>query len=280
VRPPPRLTSAALALVLAAVVLSLSGSPASAASFRYRIFQFNAYDNLGTGTSHTARADAIVSSLVSFGAHFASLNELCRSTGTDIVAKAQARGLALSGYFTQTYAFAGNCPGGSYGNMVLYRGSLVGATVTPLPSGGSSEVRKLTCVATSEPGTLRMCGTHITNNRDLQNQQIDLVRSTVNPYAVAPGGYVIVGGDFNQTPSTSAIQRMYTGYGGYFNEVDRAGGCNDSVSNERTTWSGIFPVKYDYIFVAASRFTCHWGDATSSSVSDHSPLRGEATMTW
>jgi endonuclease/exonuclease/phosphatase family metal-dependent hydrolase len=165
--------------------------------------------------------------------------------------------------------------------MVLYKGSSVGVSITNLPSGGSSEIRKLTCVATSEPGSLRMCGTHITNNRDLQNQQVDLVRSVVNPYAVAPGGYIVVAGDFNQTPSSgTSTLKMYTGYGGYFTEVDRVGGCNDSVYNERTTWSGIYPVKYDYIFIGANRFSCHWGDATSSQVSDHSPLRGQATMTW
>lgn len=109
-----------------------------------------------------------------------------------------------------------------------------------------------------------------------RNAQVADVREVVDPYASA-GGYIVVGGDFNQNPTaTMATLGMYAGYGGYFDDVDRSGSCNDTLYNEPTHSLG----KIDYTFVDHTRFSCYGGVVTRSDVSDHKPLRGAATLNY
>jgi endonuclease/exonuclease/phosphatase family metal-dependent hydrolase len=224
------------------------------------------------------RAEKIVDSLVDWsnGYLFASLNELCQSTAEDIVTNAQARGLAIGGHFTQTTAVARTCSTGSFGNMVMHPGQRLDVGETILAHDDSTEIRKLTCVSTSQPGQLRMCVTHVTDDMDFRNDQVRDVQRIVNPYA-SGSGFIAVGGDFNQTPATgNETLDMYSGYGGYFDDVDRSGSCNDAMFNQATLGT----LKYDYDFVDHTRFSCYGGVVITSSVSDHRPLRGAAELNY
>lgn len=271
-----------VALLLLGLGAGVAVAPrAEAATRRYNYFQFNACDNACTDRgTHAVRADRIVDSLVDWsnGYLFASLNELCRSTAEDIVTSAQSRGLNIGGHFTQTKGVAPNCPNGSFGNMVMHPGQRLDVGETILAYDGSDEIRKLTCVSTNQPGQLRMCTTHITADPDFQNAQVVDVQRIVNPYATG-AGYIAVGGDFNQEPygETETLD-MYHGYGGYFDDVDRRYSCNDASYNQPT-----FPpdnTKIDYTFVDHTRFSCYGGVVTSTSVSDHLPLRGAADLSY
>ena len=160
----------ALLLLVGLGIQVVVPSPAEAATRRYHYFQFNACDNLcQSKATSPERADAILASLDDWsnGYLFASLNELCRNTATDIVNMAQAQGLNIGGHFTQTSAVAANCSNGSFGNMVMHPGARVDVGETILQYDNTSEVRKLTCVSTTQPGQLRMCTTHITGSSQL-----------------------------------------------------------------------------------------------------------------
>lgn len=274
------LATATVVVIACSTVLVWSGT-ANAATRKYHYLQFNAFDNLGTGTPHDVRGDRIVDAIVDWGNDgkplFVSLNELCGTTADDIRMDVRARGLDMNGLFTETLASAPNCPGGSYGNMVMYPGLRTGDGVTNLSADpGTAERRKLTCVSTSQPGNLRMCVTHLSNDRGVRVAQVGDVRAIVDPYALG-SGFIAVGGDFNERPElTNATLGMYASYGGYFNEVDRAGSCNDSLYNEFTHSLG----KIDYTFIDGSRFFCWGGTTRFSSVSDHRFVRGAASLNY
>jgi endonuclease/exonuclease/phosphatase family metal-dependent hydrolase len=95
--------------------------------------------------------------------------------------------------------------------------------------------------------------------------QISDVAGYLNPRA-ATGTAIVLGGDFNATPGQ--LGSIYASGSGEFREVD-------DPQNESTHSSG----KIDYIFVNQQRFYNLTGDATATSVSDHLPLRGTATVT-
>ncbi len=189
---------------------------------------------------------------------------------------AQAEGLNIGGHVTQTSAVARNCSNGSFGNMVIHPGARVDVGETILQYDNTSEVRKLTCVSTTQPGQLRMCTTHITLVENVRDDQIRDVQAIVNPYA-SGAGYIAVGGDFNEEPNQgTTVLSMYAGYGGYFDDVDRHGSCNDAVWNQGTAGNR----KIDYTFVNHTRFSCYGGVVTTTSVSDHRPLRGAADLNY
>ncbi len=166
--------------------------------------------------------------------------------------------------------------------MALYQGSRIAVGRTALfPYNNNTdtevyEVRTLTCVQSSLPGYLRSCVTHLATDDATAADQVQDIKDVVDSYAQA--GYTVVGGDFNQEPVTGTDMltiTMYTGYGGYFDDVDRNSPCQtDGRYNADTHGSG----KIDYTFVATSRFRCVGGvvGTVDNFVSDHDTLRGAA----
>ena len=85
---------------------------------------------------------------------------------------------------------------------------------------------------------------------------------------------VVVGGDFNLNVRFGAgVTRCYTGIGSMY-EVDQYRPGGDGVYDESTLGSA----KIDFIFGNRQRMNADYsGDATSSGLSDHDPLRGAIT---
>jgi endonuclease/exonuclease/phosphatase family metal-dependent hydrolase len=86
---------------------------------------------------------------------------------------------------------------------------------------------------------------------------------------------VMIGGDFNVTPSHESLNPMYS----IFDEADAPSSLNriliGSTVNERTWGSK----KIDYIFLSRHDFTSYSADATYAPNSDHDPLWATVTFT-
>src|SRR3954454_1248575 len=96
-----------LAVLVALALVLLLGQPsaASAASLRFRVWDFNACDQFGRSNADcqvtpTQRASAITSSVTSFDAHLVTLQEMCHSTFDMVVASLPT---GWVGYFFSTF---------------------------------------------------------------------------------------------------------------------------------------------------------------------------------
>ena len=111
---------------------------------------------------------------------------------------------------------------------------------------GAHEPRKLACIRTAATGggtqPLVACVTHIDYHSDVQAAQIQFVANKGREYW--NGNHVLIGGDFNVSPTDSKLNPMYTSAhspagSGIFNEADtnglsRTGGDAGSGTNEHT----------------------------------------------
>src|SRR3954468_16987526 len=284
------------------VVLALAGGlcnppPASAATLRLRVLDFNACDQFGRGNAAcdatpTQRASAIVASINSFAPNVVTLQEVCRSTVDMAVA---SLGPAWKAQFFSTFTTTdARCQSvdHTWGIAVLARSPvLTNPQSFTLGVETSGEVRTLLCIDVAVGLAVRACTTHLTSGSNANaavqsNKAVD----QVNPWTTA--NTVLVGGDFNlnvracgntdvstglrgwySTRFGAGVTRCYTGVGSMY-EVDqyRAGG--DGVYDETTLGS----VKIDFVFGNRQHVNADVdGDATSSSLSDHDPLRGAVT---
>ena len=123
--------------------------------------------------------------------------------------------------------------------------------------------------------------------------QIAAVAARAGGYA--PANAVVVGGDFNSTPTSSALSAMYSGSypggRGTFVEADsaslaRTGGGSSSTYNQFTGCggapcpSGSHPAhrKIDYLFLSGGGFSAYSATALSAAHSDHRPLLATAVV--
>jgi endonuclease/exonuclease/phosphatase family metal-dependent hydrolase len=275
-----------------AAVVSLSVPPVSAASAKVSLLQFNVCGktcHLGTavvGDIENAVTSADPQPLV------LTLNEMCRSD----YAKLTADLPAYHGYFQTT--LPRNCADGSdNGDVILVRTSSVtylGSWALPRPGGG--EARMVTCLRTSVSGASRplvACVTHIDYHASNTAAQISAVATRAAGYA--PANAVVVGGDFNSTPTSSPLNAMYSGSypGGHgtFVEADsanhlRTGGGSSSTYNQFTGCGGApcpsasHPAhhKIDYLFLSDTGFSGYSATALSAAHSDHRPLVATAVV--
>jgi hypothetical protein len=221
-----------------------------------------------------------------------TLQEVCRSTVDITIA---SLGPSWKAQFFSTYTTTdARCQSvdHTWGIAVLARSPVLDNPQSfTLGVETSGEVRTLLCVDVAVGLSVRTCTTHLTSGSDANaavqsNKAVD----QVNPWTAA--STVLVGGDFNlnvrscgNTNIATGLQRWYSGrFGaglarcytgvGSMYEVDqyRAGG--DGVYDETTLGSA----KIDFIFGNRQHVNADYdGDATSSGLSDHDPLRGTVT---
>lgn len=269
----------ALAASLATLAVLLPAGPAQATDYTQTYMQFNMCGNVCNGGGLTVAQDVERSVENRSPQPFVvTLNEVCENQYDYLWAN-------LGPYFGYFDATGPTCRNGRrYGNAILVRtSSFTRSGPWTLPNPGGNETRHLVCLRIPMSGNLPMsaCVTHIDFHSVNIAPQIKRVAELVqNEYATHG---VIVGGDFNTTPSSSALNPMYrSAYApagnGLFNEVDTPPSLNRSYKsnsyNETTFEDGR---KLDYIFVSSPDFTGYWGDATSASNSDHVVLWGGAT---
>ena len=295
--PTSRLRTMAIGIVMVVGVALLNPPAASAASVRLRILEFNACDQFGRGNAAcdatpSQRASAIVQSIHSYSAHLVTLQEVCRST-VDMVA-ASLGPAWVSQFFTTYTTTDTRCQSvdRTWGIAVLARSTtLSNPQAHSLGVETSGEQRTLLCADVTVSLIVRTCTTHLTAGSDANaavqaNTAVDLVNQWTATNAV------VVGGDFNlnvrQCGNThilnglrrwyagrfgAGVTRCYTGAGSMY-EVDQYRSGGDGVYDETTLGSA----KIDFVFANRQRMNADYdGDATSSSLSDHDPLRGAVT---
>jgi endonuclease/exonuclease/phosphatase family metal-dependent hydrolase len=285
----------AIACVLVTVPL-FRPAPVNAASASLSFLQFNMCGN-ACGTQMTVVTD-LENSINNHSPQpfVVTLDEVCRSQ----YKKLWGDLVPYYGHFETTVA--GRCWDGSdYGIAILLRTSAFSYLGSWwLPNPGNNEPRKMSCLQTDVPGAsqpLVACVTHIDTHSANIPSQISAVASRAQSYW--SGHKVLVGGDFNTTPSNSALNPMYsTSYAngtGVFNEADssnfsRGGGGVGSTYNEYTGGCASYPCgwqaaywnptkKIDYIFLSKYDFISYSADATYALHSDHTPLWATATIT-
>ncbi len=275
-----------------AVIVSVSALPGNAASAPVGFLQFNVCGktcHLGTAVVGDIENAVTSSSPQPF---VLTLNEMCRSD----YAKLTSDLPAYHGYFQTT--LPGNCADGSdNGDVVLARTtgiSYLGSWALPRPGGG--EARRVTCLQASVPGASRplvACVTHIDYHSANTATQVAAVAARAGGYA--PANAVVVGGDFNSIPTSSAMSAMYSpsypnGHGSFV-EADsanhvRTGGGSSSTYNEFTGCGGApcpsasHPAhrKIDYVFMSGTGFSAYSANAQSAAHSDHRPVVATAVV--
>jgi endonuclease/exonuclease/phosphatase family metal-dependent hydrolase len=273
-------------LVTAAVVVAVAGaglfvetSAITSASGGIRLLQFNMCGHACRDASRDKVA-GVVDSLADLHPAAATLNEVCRSQLTAIVAGTADRGWAMDARFIVTQP--DECTGGAdYGNAVLTRSPVIDtdSLIYAAQDPGNPEHRGLLCV-TAELGDrpTHICTTHIVDSiddpvGDVRRTQIALAARRAESY----GGPVVLMGDFNARPPNSAMSVLYTkqhgdGGNGEFDEIGQ--GSHTCRCGEPTVGSG---AKYDYIFVTGRDFDVVDEDVRASRFSDHKALLGRVT---
>ncbi|WP_027344907.1 endonuclease/exonuclease/phosphatase family protein [Hamadaea tsunoensis] len=237
------MSRSAAALAAACLAGFLAAPPAAAAtsSATYTVWQWNVAGNTMHGGAVDQMVDGAVSSIVSRGATFASLNELCWGQYQAI-----QDGLAARGWPADTTNFsrfaasrspaAGLCGGGEeFGNAVFSKLPLGPAARITLPSDGSVENRNLLCDNVVSLPHVRFCTTHITtsnangaNGQPNNVNQLNAVLAQVEAYRSA-GDTVIIAGDFNAQPHYGRLDNWYSptlstvnngGNTGHYRELD------------------------------------------------------------
>jgi endonuclease/exonuclease/phosphatase family metal-dependent hydrolase len=275
-------------------MLSLAVAPlsATAATAKVTFLQFNVCGKTcHNGTAVVGDIENAVTS-ASPQPYVLTLNEMC---GSDY-AKLTADLSAYHGHFTALQAHG--CPDGTdYGDAVLLRTSsftYLGSWALPRPGGG--EARQIICLKSTVAGASRplvACVTHIDYRTSNIAQQVAAVSSRAGGYA--PANAVLVGGDFNSTPTSSALNMMYSasyaGGRGQFVEADsanssRTGGGSSSTYNQFTGCGGppcpsaAHPMqrKIDYAFLSSTAFTAYSATVFSSAHSDPRSLLAAAII--
>jgi len=292
----PRLRSLAIGLVLVLAGALFHPSAAAAASARLRLLDFNACDQYGRNAAcdatPTQRASAIVASINSFAPNVVTLQEVCRSTVDMALA---SLGPAWKAQFFSTFTTTDSrCQSvdHTWGIAVLARSPvLTNPQSSTLGVETSGEVRTLLCIDVTIGLAVRACTTHLTSGSDA-NAAVQSNKALDQIGAWTTANTVLVGGDFNlnvracgnadvstglrrwySTRFGAGVTRCYTGVGSMY-EVDQYQAGGDGVYDETTLGSA----KIDFVFGNRQHVNADVdGDATTSSLSDHDPLRGTLT---
>jgi endonuclease/exonuclease/phosphatase family metal-dependent hydrolase len=285
--------------VLAVGLVLVHPTTASAASLRLRVWDFNVCDQYGRSNAEcqvppTQRASAISSSIASFSPQVVTFQEMCRST-FDMVVGSLPPGWVSSFFSTYTTTDS-RCQSvdHTWGIAVLANSAVLSnPSATLLGTETSGERRTFLCIDVTVTVAMRTCTTHLTStSQATAASQARTAAGLVNQWVTA-NATVVVGGDFNlnvrlcgNTNVASGLgpwyfgtfgagsRRCYSGSGSMY-EADHYRPGGDGVYDEDTLGSS----KLDYVFGNRQHANADFdGDATSSSVSDHDPLRGLLTV--
>jgi endonuclease/exonuclease/phosphatase family metal-dependent hydrolase len=273
------LVSTAVVAAVVGAFLLVAPSRVTSPSVGIRLLQFNM-----CGHSCPEAASDKVAGVVDFLADFhpaaATLNEVCRSHLAGIVAGTADRDWAMHDRFIVTQP-DGCADEGDYGNAVLTRATVINTDALTYAAQvpGDPEHRGLLCV-TAQLGDrpTHICTTHIVDSShdpagDIRRAQIALAAQRVDSY----GGPVVLMGDFNVSPTDSAMSVLYTkqdggGGNGEFEEIGQ--GSHTCRCGESTG----FGSKFDYIFVSSRDFNVVDEILRESLFSDHKVLLGRVTV--
>ncbi|HEX2053524.1 MAG TPA: endonuclease/exonuclease/phosphatase family protein [Actinomycetota bacterium] len=249
-----------------------TSSPPAADIAGLRFFEFNMCGSVCNKGDVGGVVDAIRDSVLSFQPDIVLLNEACLAQVDRLWEVLNGRGYSTTACFGASTGRS-DCPGVEgerwFGNAVLSRGVGIGAPeMLALPNRPNlAEQRSIISMAAELRGVPALVSaTHLTpRSKDETYNRLQITELARIQNERAEGGNIVVfGGDFNATPDQ--VREIYAPTG-RFAEVD-------SADNEPTFKT----YKIDYIFLGVPRFANLTGDATSSSWSDHRPLRGSATL--
>ncbi|CCG03619.1 hypothetical protein [Blastococcus saxobsidens] len=290
----------AVALALALGLTLLAPVPATAATVRLQLWDFNACDQYGRNfpdcqVTPEQRAAAIAASLgsTSWTPNAATLQEMCRSTFDMALADLPP---GWVGAFHSTYTTTDTrCQSAdpAWGIAVFARSDvLTGPVHHTLGVETSGEERTLLCADVTVGIGMRLCTTHLTSSSQSGAASQAVTADRLVDEWTAAGMLVVVGGDFNLDVRRCRNSNVSTGLKGWYagrfgagktrcysgsgdmHEADRYRSGGDGVYDEDTLGSA----KIDLVFAPGRRLaTDYAGDATSSSVSDHDPLRAAFT---
>jgi endonuclease/exonuclease/phosphatase family protein len=257
----------AIALSLAGSLLAAKANPAAAAG-PARVMHFNicgaicnhgVIDKSGGGNDVV---DDVRNRIVGLRPAIVTLNEVCIGQFNRL------RSLLGGGAWRMTGTFRAQrdddrCrDGDGFGDAVFSAGGLAGRKVLPLPNPKGSEHRAVLCVHTRVAGGPALaCVLHTVTDNPMKARQVAAAARGLN--REAGRGAVIVGGDFNTTPSGMGAL-LQPRRGGRFFDID-------------PQKAGTRGNKIDYVLFSRSHFSGPSGGPHNSPHSDHHALVGSAT---
>lgn len=271
-----RLWLAVLGILSVASQLVTAATPANAVSDQLlRMIQFNVCGNICYGGDIEA-GTVVGNEIVSWDARIVTLNEICRNQFDRVLADTGMSGyyFETSGPLSQNRRGVSDCPGDHYGIGLFTDNPFKDASQWwALADPSSNEYRGLICRTTTFLHTVTVCSTHI--RPDQVDYQISQVRDHTN--VVLTQNYaVVLGGDFNATPGSQALSRIYSsrfsgGYGS-FSEV----AVNCASPPARCGAPTHSSEKIDYIFFNDTNgaWCCPTAYTRTVGASDHKLLRG------
>ena len=258
--------AATVALLMVGATLT-TGAGAAAAAGPVRVMHFNicgAICNHGV-VARTGGDNDIVDDarrrIVALRPAIVTLNEVCIGQFNRLRALLKAAGWEMNGTF-RAQRSDDRCQGGSgFGDAVFTAAGISGQKVLPLPNSGG-ESRAILCVWTKAGGgSVLACVLHTVTDNPLRSRQVAAAARAAN--GAGARGAVILGGDFNTTPSGMGAL-LEPGKGGRFVDVDP----------QRADTRGN---KIDYVLFSRAHFTNPAGGPQPSRFSDHDVLVGQAT---
>jgi endonuclease/exonuclease/phosphatase family metal-dependent hydrolase len=237
-----------------------------------RFLQFNMCGSLCNKGDVVGVVGAILNTILSFRPDIVSLNEACLAQVDRLWTLLRQNDVTMSACLGATTGRS-LCPGAEgqrwYGNAILSMGHGIGLPeMIELPNRPQWREKRRVISMVTEPRGVRIhaSSTHLVPrdaNEEYNGRQITELARIHNARA-ASGSAVFLGGDLNATPDQIT---EITSPGGHFRDVD--------FQYSEPTYS---TSKIDYILLNRERFERLSGDATTSSYSDHRPLRGRATF--
>jgi endonuclease/exonuclease/phosphatase family metal-dependent hydrolase len=277
---------------------------AVATTQKYNIWHWNIAGNtLHGGSTTDGLIDIIANSIVGNGAHFVTLNEVCRNQYDALIAALRSRGWPVdttnfARFVTTRAASTGVCQNYAYGNALFSKNPLGTSENITLTDAHPSEHRKLLCAPLASLPHMRICVTHITTDPNYLGTQLTEVRTKLDQY-IAAGDTVILAGDLNAEPNYAGLNLYYSSSvnttvnsnnSGSYRELDDADGANCPGHGEATfgsTGGGCGTGrKLDYVFVPQSRLAGAYEldshaipTCSGSPCSDHRMIEGSVTVT-
>ena len=266
-RTPRCRTTLAAALLLAGAVFMVEAEPAAAAG-TVRVMDFNICGSIcNNGVIDKPGALDIVEDVrnrvVRFKPHILTLNEVCIAQFNRLKALLGGGSWKMRGAFRPQRNDSRCRNGTSYGDAVFSSAGVYGQKVLQLPDPPNGpENRAILCIRTSVAGgPVLACTLHLVTEDPMKARQIAAAARVLNDEA--GDGPVILGGDFNKTPS---------GMGALL-DADRGGRFFD-VDPQKAPTRG---QKIDYILFSRGRFANPSGGPHPSPLSDHDAVLGQAT---
>ncbi|MFD9408672.1 FG-GAP-like repeat-containing protein [Streptomyces sp. NPDC059989] len=244
------------------------------------------YDNQRRVDSIVAQAGA-----TSWNADQIFLQEVCRPQYDSVAAQLRARG--FRGMFSRTVlGRPGICGDADYGNAVFVRGQITQTLDLDLTVGGEKEPIRVPCVeSTLQYRRTWSCSVHLYwDNGTLAVPEADRLAARARTWEAA-GIPVVLGGDFNHSPRSSTLSRIYDagindGAFGRFIESDETdaqffdpAACTPGVTIRcRSGEATVSGKKLDYVFLGTRDFRTPKADLLplDTRVTDHRMLRAAA----